>query len=677
MKYKFLKREKEKVLQIPSLDGGVNCENNSSLLAECEIAEGKNVFLSEGMLKTRKGINTTLENIIDISRYHGLWSAEYYLTNTTFIKEGKSYKIAYVKIEYDDSNCYVAVFGIDEKGGSTSFGEIRFGRSDEVTFYKPQSLNFFVAKAQNGGGIFAFVGAKNVYNQAFEYRLYEINSDFSTWTNAYNYYVPTVYINGRGNRYSFAENSNQTYSEKPITLESLNVLSGAFYAYYTSDGYSDTFRLPYTSLANKSVSARVYYDINTYTDWIVYADETKVTKKFLDYDVTMNVNREKGIVYFTINNEAFSVPMMDKYSANNIRIMAHKDLNEEFEALASTNFNEVLDSRIIFSGGNQKNRFFYCNFDNPFYFPQLQLNEIGDPADKITGLCKTGRDFFAFKKSEIYKVSLSEEKNLNTTALLFDNGSIFKSCARFEFETVSNTNGVSGENKITQIDNSLIWMENDGGIYTFSSSYSPVLLSGNAKNYLAANFGEKASITAVGKNCFIYCGNKIAVMKYEKASQKLFFWELPEKAQVLGVINTGEPIFLCKNPESTLGYTAFFEGESDAVVSDKAGVFEIEHKNVGTFIKTKSFSLGKERRKKRINSAVLELFSKGKVKIIIASKTSETEFYLPKGYFTGESAELVKLIVNLYGVREFTIIIEGESAVSFGGADIYYSVMKL
>lgn len=674
MKYNFLKKEKEKVLQIPSLDGGVNCENNSSLLAECEIAEGKNVFISDGILKTRKGINTTLENIIDISRYHRLLSAEYYLTNTTYLKDGKSYKIAYVKIEYDDSNYYVAVFGIDEKGSSLSLGEIRFGRVDDITFYQPQSLNFFVAKAQNGGGIYAFTGVKNVYNEAFEYRLYEINSDFSTWTNAYNYYVPTVYINGRGNRYSFAENSNQTYSEKPTTLEALNILSGAFYAYYTSDGYSDIFRLPFTSLANKSISARIYYDVNTYTDWTVYADEVSVTQKFLDYDVTMNVNRQKGIVYFTVNNEAFSVPMMDKYSANNIRIMAHKDLKEEFEALASTTLNEVVDSRIIFAGGNLKNKLFYCNFDNPFYFPQQQLNEISDPADKITGLCKTGRALFAFKENGIYKVSLSDEKNLNVTALLSDNGSIFKSCARFEFETLSNTHGVSGENKITQIDNNLIWSEDDGCIYTFSSSFSPILLSGSAKNYLRENLGEKASLKAVGKDCFIYSGNKIAVMKYEKNSQKLFFWQLPEKVEILGVINMGEPIFLCKNPENTLCYTAFFDGESDAVVLSE---FEIEHENVGIFIKTKSFSLGKDRRKKRINSAVLELFSKGKVKIIIASKTGETEFHLPKGYFTGESAELVKLIVNLYGVREFTIIIEGESAVSFGGADIYYSVMKL
>lgn len=677
MKYRFLKKEKEKILQIPSLDGGVNCDKNSSLLAECEIAEGKNVFISEGMLKTRKGIATSLENIIDISNYEGFLSAKYFLSNTAFVKDSKAVQIAYVKIHYDNSNCYLAVFAIDEKGNAESLGAICFGRVDDLTFYQPQSVNFFVGTAQNGGGLFAFVGLKNPYDEAYEYRLYEIDGDFRGWTNAYNHYVPTVYINGQGNRYAYAENSNQIVTENPKTLEALNILNGAFYAYYSSDGYSDSFRLPYTSLANKSVSARIYYDITTYTDWTVYSDESAVTKSFMGYNVTMNVNREKGIVYFTVNDEEFSVPMMSKYSANNIRIMAHKDLGEEFEAVASTTLSRVIDSRIIFAGGNKKNRFFYCNFDNPLYFPQLQLNELGDPADAVTGLCKTGSDFFAFKKKEIYKVSLSSEKNLNTTALLTDNESIFKSAAEFKFNCLSNCHGVSSENKITHIANSLIWFEDDGGIYTFSSSNTPVLLSESAKNYLKENFGENAFCKAADNNCFIYFNNKIAVMNYEKNAAKFFFWELPQKVNIFGIVNIGEPIFLCRNTENEIGYTAFFESESDAVITGSFSIPELSLQTVETFIKTKSFSLGGDLRKKRINSAILQLFSKGKLKIVIASRSTETEFYLPKGYFTSETCELVKLIVNLYGVDEFSITIIGESAVTFVGADVYYSTMKL
>ena len=670
MKYNSLKKTKEKIISIPFLDGGINFSANQNKIENNQLTYAKNVICNEDIIKTRLGLSGNSNGVLDISQFSDAYYIDFKVTDTEVFIDGNYGKIAFGFIDYGDSNIIYKMFFISSNSSQRSIGEIYFGRVDSETFYIPTNITFYSGFSSEGSGIFAFVSLANMYNSLKkEYRIYELDNTFEAWSHRYSYYIPTIYINGRGNAYETAVENNYISQNKPTELESLNMLDGRFYAYYSSDGFSNSFKLPFSQISEESVVCRIYYTLQDYAEWIVYMGSDSATTTFNGKNVTMNVNREKGVVYFTYEQANFAIPTTDIYKENNIRILAKKDIEDSFSDVVSCGFSKPLDSRIIFAGGQKADRIYYCDYENPLYFPITTNNTVGTDETSVKALTNVGDKVYIFKGSSIYTVSLSKGKNLSSAFVLRDNDSVFKTPDSFDIRTISNKTNGCKNNTIAVYNNLVFWQGEDSNIYSVSSSGKIINLSEKCKEFLKMNFSQDeifADFTY--NNYFLCCDNKAFIMVYKENNPTWYFWEFPEEIKLSGLIfSNGDIAFLCRKKDTSLAYTAKLEGEADVCISPS---FEEIRYNIKSYIKTKSFNLNSGYIKKRINRVILKMAQKGKSKIRIGTDKDYIEFNLNPSDISEEN--LIDLITNLYGLNTVSISVSSDKVINLVGADIYY-----
>ena len=179
------------------------------------------------------------------------------------------------------------------------------------------------------------------------------------------------------------------------------MLNGIFYAYFSSDGYSSEFSLPFSNISDENVICRVHYSPSSYTEWVIYAGKNSASQTFMGTTVTVNVDRSKGLIYFTVEAGDYSVPLMGKYKANNIRITATKKTEGSFDDVVSATCCQIFKSRIILSGSIKDNRIYSARYDSPLYFPYSGVTEIGEARLPVTALTVSGEKILAFKATEL------------------------------------------------------------------------------------------------------------------------------------------------------------------------------------------------------------------------------------------------------------------------------------
>ena len=417
MKYSCLKLQKGKVLNIPDFNKGIDRSGGSNEKGSLYLSN--NVWVKNGNVVTRPKFSTKDENIIITQLEGGVGRHNFEFTDSIYYHEGEFKRIIYEKFYYDMSGYAVCVYLLNVEGNITNLGYMYFGRLNDTVFFTPENITFYVGKPQNGGGIFALVSLVNEIDyKSREYEIYEINSALDEWERVTNYYIPTVYIYGRGNAYEMASQAiNATLSGNPIELETPNLLNGSFYAYFSSDGYSHSFRLPYSNLAKKAVVCRIHESPQKYTEWIISAEEEKDTQTFFGTSVTANVDRTKGIINFTVEAGFYPIPAIDLYCENNIRFMASLDIPNGKEEVISSTCAVNIGSRIVFSGGIAKNKLFYTKYDNPLYFPRNTGDDIGFSDSEVISLLTAGDRIIAFKNAEVYSITVKNGKSINNTAL--------------------------------------------------------------------------------------------------------------------------------------------------------------------------------------------------------------------------------------------------------------------
>ena len=308
-----------------------------------------------------------------------------------------------------------------------------------------------------------------------DYTIYEINANFSGWTRVSSFYVPTVLINGRGTRYEEAKSSNTAYCGTPKTLESLNMLNGRFKAYYTSDGVSSCFRLPFSTIANEAVNCRIYSAPNVYWEWTVPANATTVTARYFTADITMNLDRGKGIVYFTdSSNTDFPIINFLRYHENNICISATKSIENGFEQIVSSTCVASQGNTLFFSGGIHGKRVFCCHRENPFYFSELGSVSLGndEPVVALGGFRDT---ILAWKENETYLIDIKAGKALNNSALLADNNAVFYDADSLTAKRVNQSVGCKNKNTVALCGSMPVWLGTNGAVYAYKSTTKELL----------------------------------------------------------------------------------------------------------------------------------------------------------------------------------------------------------
>lgn len=684
MKYKAIKNGTERVLHIPVPLKGIDMETNIGTADGGFLSYCQNAVFENGRIATRKGLGSSVDRVLDISEFADKISCEYRLTKTVFHKDNKAYTIAYADILYDYSNRFCKVFLIGEDASVISAGSLHFRRADESSFFIPDNICFYTGAPQQGGGIFALVLLRNIENEEqSESAIYEISETFDSWSKVNEYYIPTVYINGRGNRYEFAEQSGQVYEGTPKTLEAINILNGRFFAYYSSDGYSSSFRLPFSNIADSSVLCRIYTAPDSYLEWSVAAGETTATKTFYNAEVTMNVSREKGMVYFTVESGFFSVPLMEICKENNIRITAQCNTNADLDTVVTAKCSAVSGSDIYFSGCKDKNRVYYTSYENPLYFPLITDNSVGSADSEAKALIAESGKLILFKESAVYRVNIKSAKALNSTSLLADNGAVFYGVNTLSSDILSESLGSRYKDTVAFINGRCIWFDGEsiylmsqsaGEFYNISKEIAPFLKD------LSDTELEQAYGLSAGNNYILLLGCKAVIIKLESTGLNgntngicRSIWQFPADICLLGALSLKEnAVFLCETVQENVCYTADLSGDSDTVIKTKNGIKIAERYDIETRVKFKDYSFGDLCRSRRIKYIQLRLSAKDSIDVSVMTEFGSSNFSIAKSDLSGEKTSTVRLITDIYGSQTVGFGFKATKGITLGDCDIYY-----
>lgn len=671
MKFSAMRLKNRKVLHIDVPENGMNLTKPSLHIDDGEISYSENMIFENGALQSRKGIAANSRSVLPHILAGQPTNKEVKLTDTEYILDGEIYRIAYRTTVYEGT-CMVGVYllGKDRTPRNISF-LCYIGEEDDT--YIPESFVFYCGKAQTGGGLFAFVKFREETAGTVKYTLYEISSNLGSWILVEDYYVPTVYINGRGNSYAEAKKIYNVSELTPKTLELPNMLNSRFKAYYSSDGLSHGFRLPFTNLAAKTVECTIHTTPSAYGKWIISAGGTTDTITFNDKQVTMNVNRSKGLIYFTCEGENFPIKIMPNYKENNICFEASHKEASEFKNIASCTCSQKNREKVYFSGGREKSFIYYCNYENPIYFPSISDNIIGSSDNKVVSLCNMNDDLIAFKNNEIYRIGLSDTKPLNSIALLADNGKIFEETVEFKMHLMCSNLGVSSDKMVSRVGDKPVFFGNDYKVYIIRNPNNVECISEKINSLLPNTEKEQNKRLIIGADktkVYIFAEDKCIVIDCNE-KPKAYLWFFPEKLIIHGIFS--QEIYtslLIEHGDSETLFFANLSGETDTYPVDDEAIISTKIKS---YLKLKSYYLSKKVSNKFVHTVNLTLSLKENSKIILGEQNNTEEFFIRKGEFSSGGANDIKLSTNLNGLDSVDIILESNGPLGFYSADIYYT----
>ena len=680
MKFSSLDEKKEKTYRVRSLDGGLNASQLACNIADGELSELENMDYRDGVLQTRCGLSAGEYDIIKNENEILFTDVSYTVTEAAAFVNGALKRLAYEKTFDGISNYIYYIYLLGADGSKQEAGTISFSRKTDDCFYIPYSMLFYSGAPIDGGGIFALVTAKNQYaDDEYSYMVYEISDDYTYWFRSTSYYEPVIMINGRGNKYELAKASNQAYTAQPRYLEARNVLTSRFKAYFTSDGQSSSFRLPYSGLSDETVLCRIYTTLATYTEWVIFPGSTSATANFYTAKITMNVDRSKGIIYFTTaNGEDYPVPIMSMYNENNIYVRAGKLFGEELKEICTLTCFARYGSKLIFSGGSESGKIYSVPYSNPLYFSEKCVTDIGGGGNAVTALLATKDGVLAFKKNEVHKVRLRNGAALNTSSLLANDDSVFYAGDGFTQAKLADI-GCSNRRTCALCGSYPVWMSDDGKLYTMNSFSGKITRISEPAEQFLSRIGtyDIARATAVFEDgkYWLLLGDKALVLHFrgEKGEYK-YYTRLFGNLKPIGILSSGgSRRFICVGSDERVLY---FATETDICFDTDitSGMqANIENVRFSSSFSTKSFNFGSSAFKKTLQSIVLTAAAGGRLKIKLTGDTSE-EFTvdISDSQYKCGALSVIRLLPHISAVRALGLELSCEDGMKIGEISFTY-----
>lgn len=673
MKYVSLKENKTKHLNIPVIRKGLDICESKQQIEKLYLCDCKNVYYADGLIKTRKGFNADKNHIIKSSYIDDYASQTCVLTGTQVVIEDKKYRIVVDNTEVAMATHYASIFFVGENREKRSAGCLEFNRISDEVFYTPSNITFFQSLPKNGGGIYAFVTCSNQYSDDKTYKIYEISSNYKSWGLVTDFYTPIAYVNGRGDSYQKAIDSKQVYTGEPHLLEPLNLLNGKFLSYFSSDGFSSRFALPFSNLNDERVSCRIYYTETEYMDWHAFPGSTSAKKSFMGTDVTMNVDRTKGEIYFTVESGDYAVPLMSKYKANNMRVTATKQNEKDFGSVVSSTCCSSINSCLVFSGGNEKSKVFTASYDKPLYFPFNGDIQIGDSSACVETMAVQSDSIIAFKKNGVYKLKVKKGKLKDAKAVLSDVTRTYYEKNDVSITEINQKNGCLNSNAITYIDDNIAWLDTDKQVYKFSDSFNVERITDKISSYLQDlddDLFASGGIVAGSDGLYICLGNKVVFGQFDILKNMgiaWYIWETPQDMHILSGIENKTPVFLCNNDDTTY-YLAVLSGDADLLLSRISTEHnKVSHK-IPSFIETAHLVPEGINRDKKFLKLDMLLGMSGEGQVSINGKQVD---------FSGKSlsydAKRITILPEIRTFRKVYIMLESSEHIAVGDIDVYYS----
>lgn len=683
MKYGFLKKQPSKTFKTGALDGGIDYKNHPDNIKDNKLSAAKNMWYKNSRLQTRPGFKGDAACAVNSMLYGYSGELKYNVTDTVIYRHGEYYRLATADVTTDDYAHYTYVYLLDLSGNIEPIGNLSFLRYSSDVFYLPSHINFFTGKPTKGGGIYAMVTLCNTHDISSKtYNIYEINSQFTKWDTVNDYYIPTALINGRGNKYQTAKNENGFSAPSPVTLESQNLLDGRFYAYFTADGCSNSFKLPYNNLTDTEVKCRVYYDIDRYVEWVIAPGFLRDIKSFNDTEIAAYIDRTTGTLYFKAGPNDYPVPIMEMCAENNIKVIASKEIKDGVAKIVGASCVARHNSKLLIAGGENGNTIYTSDYDNPLYFPNGSAIDIGESNSKITHMSSQQGKVLVFKESELHLLTVTEGKVINQISIIRDNDKHFKKGDVFKSEQISSSIGCDNSATVELCNKRNCWVGADNNIYTFD------VIGRKLKKVcccpeLELDYLSRRYATAIGGDNYyiLVSGKRIAVVDISDPSDyKIFYWEIPEGLNIeSGFYFVGEFWFLCTGCNSSLAYIARLQGKNDSILyfaDDQNMTIVQDEMPVSCSFTTKHYTFSDVFTNKNIEGVYLNLSAKGKVKIAVNDNyITEVNFgFLNEDYDKCEYKS-VRLSPHIYNTDGVTLKLESENDISIGDIEIQYRIM--
>lgn len=694
MKFSSIKPNSARQYTVKALNGGILPENGqyqSGGLAEC-----KNMWFKDGLLQTRPGISASADSaIVDsgIAKYD-LDGQMYYVSDGTFNINGKECKILCTGVCIDDSIYKTNIYFVDTDGGAVFGGYIMNGRTTSDVFLRPVEYTFFKENRSSGDGIYGVFRLENIYDTSeTEYRIYKYNPPSEEWNIVFgNMYTPTVYINGRGNNYLITEGTGEAYTEDPMGLESVNVMSSMVNAYYSSDGRSSTFRLPSAELMSGNLRCRIYREPSKYTEWSMDSSKTSCTVNFYNADITMTVDKVNGIVKFTDKDGDYPIPMMENCRANNIVFYGVSNDGSGEQDIASCKNFVTCNSVLYASGGKKCGRIYTASTDNTLYFPKDSVCEVGDRDDPVTALAVMKGKTVAFKNHEIYAITYSDRGTFDVMSPLSVSGKVFKKADKVSAELIRDDVGCMSQKTVVSSGGGLIWLGTDRKFYAMNGFSAAAVKNfectvqeklnsesdGNIKKAFAV-CSDGYYILFVGNRAFVCNISKIFNNSAGKNGVEWYIWEFPVEICFLGGDCSGQQTTLiCADKATETCYIAALSGSFDArAVTEKDktsanfGRVSLAVTEIGAEFKTLPSDLSEPSSKKSIERINLFACSQNALNIKISADGETRNFRLDPRYTGVQSAEY-ELKPSVWSAERVGLSVTGTAPFGIGSVCVRY-----
>ncbi len=673
MKYNSLKPSAIKRFKIPTLNGGAAFKNEilENMLLDC-----KNVWYKDGRLKTRFGLSAKSENAVVLEKDSIFNEFDYYMTDTVVNYYDIEYKIAYSTLLSDDYMYVINVYLISSDFNIKSIGSFTFFRLSSEIFNAPESIVFYTGTPQTGGGVFALITLANQENYGDKYyNIYEINEDFTDWQRVYDYYIPTILVNGRGNNYDRARAEASLSFKAPQTVESQNLLNSMFYAYYTSDGYSNMFRLPFGDLSSDTIICRINYTPSAFVEWRILGTNIADTQSFMGVSITLEVDREKGTLSFFKDNNEYAIPVISTYNENNIKVMAGKNIQNGLEQVVDSKCSFMADGRIYLAGGQNGNMLISARYENPLYFPKSSTVMVGDGGE-ITALSLQNNKIIAFKQNETHAVTLRKGEVISEIALISDNDETFKSADRLNSQLLLQNIGCLYKSTVCKVGKNTVWLGNDRNIYLIDS----VSVDGAVK--LTEGLDTRPYLTndsfavSDGQYYILSCKNSaLACDLTQPQNPKWYPWQTQKSITLRGGFCKNSTLyFLCSKGREEVFYVAALNGDGDTEMCfDSNKNITSQGNKVESFIITKNYALSGMTHKNTVENIYLAVAGKGKIKIKINDRqTVEVDLRFSTDDYDKGEYKTVMISPHLYDTQSVKIEISSIDAFAVGDIEIFY-----
>ncbi len=686
MLYPAVNKQKQHNFKAGPFNGGVNLLSGefsqNGQLNSCE-----NFWFSNGMLRMRPALNVKQPSIAT-DYYNDYIMKPLAFTGVKVYVEGKLKELAYMMVWDEVSHVKMRIFLVDEQGSFTETEPIMFYRVSSESFSIPETVNFFYADPTRGGGIYAFIIRTNESGTSYS-SAYEISADYKSWItiSQYDFYCPTIYINGRGNMFSdtFADSG---YFPEPIELEQLNLLYGEFNAYFSSDGYSSSFQLPISSLDDSAFICRVYRTPSLYTEWVVPAGSSEIETDFLGYNVKLTVDRSAGSFSFSVQAGDYAVPCMTRFRMNNIKITAYKTVADGYNAVASSTGCIQYNSRLYMYGNRYApNEIVSARLSNPLYFTKSASARVGDKENGITALAVQSNRLIAFKRDCIYSVNVEEGQAYSENEIIIGVESTFYKKDTLTSSLVSNIVGCLSSKTVKLCGNRLVWLGSDGCVYTLTSSNSvdenriytispavePLL------NKLSVEEHTNTFAATFNGYYFLFANEKILILDYRvkgfRYSSDLmgtrenvnnlswYIWSLPTGVAAVSAACMGKELTVAVQCGKQVCAFADFSGNIDRWYKDET---EIISAPLTASFTTPVLDFGTPHIRKMLNAVYITASGEGELETVFNGESTShiSEIFSNK-------IKTVKIRPDLHSVTDVYITVKGQGNIAV--SDITFS----